>query len=95
MNANEEKSIVARPNHIKLEDRSVLQVSGVKDVDSFDEQTVVAYTDLGELTIKGTSLHIEKLNVQTGDLALSGNIFGLVYSDDGGKKNGFFSRLFK
>ena len=60
MNANEEKSIVARPNHIKLEDRSVLQVSGVKDVDSFDEQTVVAYTDLGELTIKGTSLHIEK-----------------------------------
>ena len=35
------------PHNLILEDRKKLVVSGVEDVDSFDEQTVVAYTAVG------------------------------------------------
>lgn len=54
------------PHNLILEDRKKLVVSGVEDVDSFDEQTVVAYTAVGELMIKGEGLHINKLSLETG-----------------------------
>ena len=38
----------------------------VSDVDSFDDQTIVAYTDLGELVVRGHGLHINRLNMETG-----------------------------
>ena len=42
-----------------------------------DRHTVVAFTDLGELTVKGEKLHIDKLSVETGELVISGNVNGL------------------
>ena len=50
----EEKKAPAMPHNLILEDRRTLTVSGVSDVDSFDEQTVVVFTDMGELTVRGT-----------------------------------------
>lgn len=47
------KAVPGMPHHLVLEDRRALTVSGVSDVDSFDELTVIIYTDLGELTVKG------------------------------------------
>ena len=58
----EEKSTIKRPHSIILENRHNMTVAGVSDIDSFDEQTVVLFTDMGELTIKGFNLHINKLN---------------------------------
>ena len=77
-----------------LEDRQRLTVSGVSDVDSFDETTIVVYTDMGELTIKGDNLHISRLNVETGDLKVEGSIQALTYAEPA-SRGGFFSRLFK
>ena len=91
---NDEK-VVSRPNNIKINDRASLTVSGVIDVDTFDEQTVVAFTDLGQLMIKGKNLHIEKLNTADGELALSGSIAALAYTDDNVKKQSFMGKLFK
>lgn len=92
----EEKKSIKMPHSLILQDRGVLSVSGVADVDSFDEQTVVLFTDLGELTVKGTDLHINKLNVDTGELAIEGEITSMIYSEEkAASGNGFFSKLFK
>ncbi len=91
----DQNETVKRPNNIILENRKKLSVSGVKDVGSFDEHTVVAFTDLGELTVKGERLHIDKLSVETGELVISGNVNGFVYTDDRGRNGGFFGRILK
>ncbi len=82
------------PHILTLSDRRSLTVSGVTDVDSFDEMTVVIYTVQGELTVKGTALHITRLNVETGDLMMEGQIDSLVYADMK-IRGGFFGKLFR
>ena len=93
----EERQQFKMPHNVILEDRKALTVSGVSDVDSFDDQTVVIFTDMGELTVRGSGLHINKLSVDTGELTLEGNIAQLSYSDEQPRSSGggLFSRLFK
>ena len=66
----EDKKVIRVPHNLILEDRKHLTVSGVSDIDSFDEETVVVYTQMGELTIKGSDLHINALNIDTGELTV-------------------------
>ena len=54
---------VTMPHNLILEDRRSLSVSGVSDVDSFDEQTVIVYTDKGELTVRGSELHLSLIHI--------------------------------
>lgn len=91
----DEKRVSAMPHNLVLEDRRLLTVSGVSDVDSFDEETVVVFTDLGELTVRGSNLHINRLSVEVGELTVEGNISALIYSEDTQKSGGFFSRVFR
>ena len=91
----EEKKTTAMPHNLVLEDRRLLTVSGVSDVDSFDEETVVVFTDMGELTIRGADLHINRLSVEIGELTVEGKISALIYSQDSAPKGGFFSRVFR
>ena len=91
----DDKNIIRLPHNIILEDRKKLIVSGVIDIDSFDESLIVAFTDMGDLNIKGKGLHINKLNVETGELSVEGDISTLIYSDDTKIDGGFFSKLFK
>ena len=67
--------------NIILENRKSLSISGITDVDSFDEKTIVLYTQLGELTIQGRELHIDSMSVETGDMSITGDIWALVYGD--------------
>lgn len=90
----DENKVKKVSHNLILKDRETLSVTGVIDVDSFNEQNVIAYTDMGELTISGTNLHISKVNLDTGDLSLEGNISGLNYSDKK-KETGLFAKLFK
>ena len=83
------------PHVLSLSDRRSLSVSGVQDVDSFDETTVLLYTEQGELTVKGTNLHINRLNIETGDLTLEGHIDSLTYADKPMRSGGFFGKLFR
>ncbi|MBE6835237.1 MAG: sporulation protein YabP [Ruminococcaceae bacterium] len=92
---NEDKKLLSVPNNIIMEDRRMLTVSGVSDVDSFDEETVVVYTDLGLLTIRGNSLHINRLSVETGELSVEGEINSLAYTDSQPKNASFFSKVFR
>ncbi len=64
-----------------LENRKKLNISGITDVDSFDEKTISLYTQLGELTIQGRELHIDSMSVETGDMTITGDIWAIVYGD--------------
>ena len=89
-----EDNKVKMPHNVLLEDRKKLSVSGVCDVDSFDEETIIVYTQLGELAVRGNDLHINSLSVETGELLIEGSIYSVVYTDDREKKEGFFSKMF-
>ena len=83
------------PHNCILEDRKTLSISGVNDVGSFDEQTIVAATDYGELTIHGEKLHITKLSLEIGELCIEGKISSLQYADVIEKSGSFLSRVFR
>ena len=91
----DEKNKQPMPHNLVLEDRKMLTVSGVADVDSFDEETVVVFTDLGELTVRGQNLHINRLCVESGELTVEGEIAALIYSQESVKNGGFFSKVFR
>lgn len=92
----EEKKLVKMPHNLILENRHGLTVSGVEDIDSFDDETIVLFTDMGELTVKGEELHINKLSVDTGELSVEGNVHSLIYTNDEPRRGGgLFSRLFR
>lgn len=81
-----------------LENREKLTITGVEDVLSFDDQIVIINTQLGLLTIKGDDLRINKLNLDSSEVVIEGEIFNLGYSDnDIGKKNGtsILGKIFK
>ncbi|MBQ7597307.1 MAG: sporulation protein YabP [Clostridia bacterium] len=83
-----------KAHQLMLENRERLHLTGVRDVDSFDETRVIVYTELGELTVGGTALHIQNLNTENGDLTLEGHISALYYAEET-QSGGLFSRLFK
>ena len=89
----EEKSI-SFPHNLSLESRQHLTVSGVTDIGSYDEQIVIAETEMGELTVKGEGLHIIRMSVDSAELTVEGEIYSLSYSEPA-HRDGFFSRLFK
>ena len=92
----EDKKIMSSlPHNLVLEDRKYLTVSSVREVDSFDEQNIVAFTSLGELTISGTGLHINRFSTDEGELAVEGTINSVSYSDNVQSSGGFFSRIFR
>ena len=99
MEMNEQNSINQMPvthNEI-LEDRRRLKVSGVSALDSFDEQTVIVFTQMGELTVKGEDLHINRLSLEMGELAVEGDIASLSYTDRAQKpqQGSFWGRVFR
>ena len=79
-----------------LENREKLNVSGVNDVLSFDDQVVIMETELGLLTVKGENLKINKLNIDTTEIIVEGTINNLTYSEHQVKsEGGIFGKIFK
>ena len=72
---------IHKPHNIILENRKNLTISGVTDVDNFDEKNIVLYTQMGELTIHGKNLHVNSMSVETGDMTIDGDIWALTYGD--------------
>ena len=75
-------------HHILLEGREQLTVSGVEEVESFDENTIVMLTVKGTLVVRGEDLHIEKLSLDGGDLKVEGDIDALTYEESRRERSG-------
>lgn len=90
-------SVKESAQNIILENRKRLSISGTEDVESFDEDSIVLYTELGVLNIKGSDLHINKLSIESGEVVVEGEIDSITYTDEDAKSKGlgFFGRLFK
>lgn len=83
--------------NIVLENREKLNISGVLDVLSFDDQIVILETELGLLTVKGENLRINKLSLDTSEVTVDGEISQLAYSEKDvmEKGGGFLNKIFK
>ncbi len=82
------------PNNIVIEGRQRVSVSGVTEVESFNEREIIMGTSLGLLTVHGDGLHMEKLSVDSGDVLIIGSVDSLEYEEPEPERGGFFSRLF-
>lgn len=83
-----------KPHSLMLDNRKSLSMTGVIDVSGFDEQTVNVKTSLGTLVVKGSLLHISKLNLESGDVSIDGEINSLQYLSNNRDKS-LRSRLLK
>lgn len=90
----DEKKI--KNHNVIMENREKANVTGVLDIHSFDDELILAETGEGILTIKGTDLKMNKLNLENNELIVEGKIMALIYSDtEQSKKNGMFGKIFK
>lgn len=81
-------------HNIIIENRKSVNLSGVKEVLDFTDDTINAITEMGLITIRGENLKIGNFNTEKGDLSASGNIIAVVYSSSQ-KNGGFFGKLFR
>ena len=81
-------------HRIELEGRERLTVTGVEDVDRFDENEIVMSTSAGTLVLTGENLHIGKLSLEGGELHVDGRVDSLSYEDTLSRGGGLLSRLF-
>lgn len=97
----ERKTINMNTNNViqnlLLENRGKLNVSGVNDVLSFDDQVVIVDTELGLLTVKGENIRITKLSLDTAEVVIEGEISSLTYSNSKQDKSNstLLSKIFK
>lgn len=91
------RTVSSKAEHnVVLNFREKLSISGVKEIINFDDKSVNMKTVCGELSIDGENIHINVLNVEKGELEISGKVNGINYFDsyDGDRKN-LLARIFK
>lgn len=80
---------------VTLVDRERLEITGVEEVESFDETTIIMSTSLGALIVRGEGLHIETLSLDGGALKVEGRVESLTYEEPRETGGGLLSRLFR
>ena len=93
-----EEKLMKTAHKLVLNNRKTLNLTGVKDVLSFDVKEILLETDMGMLTIKGQDLHVKRLTLEKGEVDIEGLTDSFVYSDHTGTqhKNGsILARMFK
>lgn len=86
--------MTAMQHRLELSGRERLIVSGVEEVERFDEEEIVMRTGVGTLVVGGHNLHIGKLNLDGGELHVDGSIHTLLYEDRAAPVQGGFFRRF-
>ncbi|MBD3922778.1 sporulation protein YabP [Paenibacillus cellulosilyticus] len=82
---------------MKMQNRKLLELSGVRNVESFDSEEFLLETELGFLTVRGQNLHMKHLSLEQGQVAIEGLIHSLAYLDGSPqtKSKSLFGKLFK
>ena len=82
------------PHTVILEGMEKLTISGVVDVQSFDEEQVLLETVRGMLVVRGQGLHVERLQLEAGELIVEGEVGLVEYDDSVQPRGGLLKRLF-
>lgn len=75
-----DEKAISRPQNITLKNCKSLEVSGVKEVLSFDEEAISLETDIGRLEIRGEGMRINSFDTSVGDMMVTGYIYAVVYT---------------
>ncbi|MCJ7687935.1 MAG: sporulation protein YabP [Clostridiaceae bacterium] len=97
MEAKKEMKIEDKKSNLMLENRNKLNISGIIEVINFNENQILLNTNVGTMIIKGQDLKMNKLDVQNGDVVITGKVDSFVYTSDKSKakKDSIISRLFR
>lgn len=93
-----DKDMTVYNHSITLNERKNLIISGVKKIDSFDNEEFLLETNMGYIIIKGKTLEIVKLDTYQGTVSIKGTVNSLNYMENANKKEkdeSIFSKLFK
>jgi sporulation protein YabP len=87
----------ASRHSLQVDRREKVTVTGLIDVISFDEESVIGETEMGIMIIKGGNLHVSRINLDAGELAVSGDIDAITYENPGGgaKAKTLLGRMFR
>ena len=81
------------PHKLQLVERQQLTMTGVTEVISFDDATVVLQTSLGTLVVQGQELQLKNLSLEGGQVSVSGTVSALIYEEP--RQGGGWRRLFR
>lgn len=97
MEIRREPKIEVKKSILMLENRRKLTINGVIEVINFNESQILLNTDVGTMMVKGKELKMNKLDVQNGDVIITGKVDSFVYTSDKSKvkKDSIISRLFR
>ena len=90
-------SVITSLNHsVTINERKNIIITGVKKIESFDEEEFFMETSMGNLTLKGEGLEIIKLDTYQGNVYIKGKANSISYSEGlKEKESGLFNKLFK
>ncbi|MEG0772568.1 sporulation protein YabP [Clostridium sp.] len=98
MEQSKEVKVENKRSFLSLENRKKMNLDGVTEIVSFNDEQILLKTVLGNMDIRGEELKMNKLDVQNGDVVISGNITYIVYTSEEKKQrkhNGIIARLFR
>lgn len=87
--------IKQKPHTVSIDSRASARVSGITEVLSYDDNSVLAACDYGDIEISGSNLKIKSFDVSDGLMTVEGGIDSVRYLSSSSKKSGFFERFFK
>lgn len=91
-------SNINRNQNLSMENRKKLSISAIEHITSFDTEVIELISSLGNITIKGHDLDIKKLNLDDGNICITGLVDSIVYTDKtdiAQKSKGFLGKIFK
>jgi len=88
---------IAKGHRLVMENRELIELTGVRKVQSFDPKEIVLETELGILSVKGNQLGIKLLNLEEGLVDLQGSVDALIYhrNPSTASRRGFLNRVFR
>lgn len=93
------ETMATAQHELMVTNRNAMEVTGVTRVESFDSEEFLLQTDFGYLGVRGQELYIKNLDLDTGRVAIEGQITDISYLDVEPtrleKQKGFMGRLFK
>ena len=89
-----EEKALELPHKLTLDGRNRLTMTGITEVESFDESMVVLHTTRGDLIVKGQGLHLQLLSLDGGQVHVDGTVDSMTYENEVREAGSFFARLF-
>ena len=90
-------NLILGGHELKINERREIYLTGIKKIDSFDNEEFLMESNMGIILLKGSNLEIIKLDTHDGNVKIKGKIVSFTYLDGEGKQmhEGFFTKLFK